>query len=62
MEFVRTLWAWFNGNKTLLGVACLALAPFFPDYTFAHEALLYVGGLFGSVGIAHKVIKGTDNT
>ncbi|MCD4691665.1 MAG: hypothetical protein K8R79_02030 [Calditrichales bacterium] len=62
MKSLTAIWKWFNGNKLLIGTLCIALAPFFPDYTFIHGALLWAGGTFGTIGLGHKLAKGTKNT
>ena len=62
MNQLMVIWKWFNGNKTLIGTLCLALAPFFPEYTFLYDALIWAGGVLGATGILHKIAKGTKNT
>ena len=62
MGFLTTLWNWLDGNKTTIGALCLATAPLFQPHTFAHQALMYIGGAFASGGILHKLFKGTKNT
>ncbi len=62
MKYLTMIWDWFNGNKTLLGTACLTMSMFFPPHTFAHQALLYVGGVLLPAGLVHKAIKGVNNT
>jgi len=62
MGFLVSIWQWLDGNKTLLGTLCFALAPLFPPHTLAHQALMYLGTALAGTGLLHKVSKGTSNT
>ena len=64
MNFLKTLWEWFDGNKTIIGTLILAVLStgIIPDGTFLFQFLSWLGGLLAGVGVVHKLAKGTHNT
>jgi len=57
------IWEWLNGNKTLIGTMLLVVTPMLiGDHTFGYELLMWLGGILTGGGLAHKVIKGVNNT
>lgn len=61
---LATIWAWLDGNKTIIGTLILTLLGmgFISDQTFLYEFLMWFGGILAGGGVAHKLIKGTSNT
>ena len=58
---MTTVWNWFNGNKTVIGMALLWLADktWFGGYVgvVGVDIAQYLGGMLTTIGIAHKVYK-----
>ena len=65
MEFLKSIWAWLDGNKTLIGAVILLFVNEPGDLFGMPLAEMFFGWL-GNVlvggGLVHKVIKGTKNT
>ena len=61
MKFLTLLWNWFNGNKTVIGMALMFLGDKTWFHDFAGDAgvdiVQYLGGILTSVGIVHKIAK-----
>jgi len=64
MKLLKTLWEWFDGNKTAIGALLLAIAGsgLFPEHTFFYQLCMYLGALLGGGGLLHKIAKGVHNT
>jgi len=65
VKLVLKVWEWFNGNKTQLGALCLALVAFEGDLfglVWLETFLTWAGGVLAPLGVAHKLIKGVNNT
>ena len=66
------LLAWFDGNKTIIGGFLIAFSlflqqqvegtlAFHPDWVNTLISILqWIGGLLGSAGVVHKIIKGAS--
>lgn len=63
MKYLKVLWEWFNGNKTQLGGLIIAIiaSGFIPE-GLVYDILAWVGGILAGTGVAHKVLKGVNNT
>ena len=64
MNFLKVIWEWFDGNKTIIGTLILAVLStgIIPAGTFGYEFLQWLGGLLAGVGVLHKMAKGVHNT
>ena len=60
---MKAVWTWLDGNKTIFGLALLALAQNIPPDTqmFGFIPLVpilqWLGGLLAGIGVAHKANK-----
>lgn len=61
---MKTVWNWFNGNKTAIGALFLAIggSGLISEHTLAYTLLMWAGGLLGGTGVLHKLAKGVNNT
>jgi len=62
VNFFVGIWNWFNGSKTKIGAVCLAAAALLPEgvMIFGYDlkaALIWIGGIFSGVGLAHLAVK-----
>ena len=59
MDYLKKLWNWLNGNKTLFGALILLLLQYgiVPEHTFLYEFLIWLGGLLAGTGAVHKLFK-----
>ncbi len=65
MNTVKSVWSWFDGNKTLIGAIILLFVNEPGDLfgiPIAEQLFLWLGNLLVSGGLAHKLLKGTKNT
>jgi hypothetical protein len=62
--FLAQLWAWLNGNKTLIGALILAIlgGGFIAEGTLLYTVLEWLGGILAGGGLLHKLAKGVNNT
>ena len=60
---MQAVWNWFNGNKTVIGLALgfLLSKAWFTGFvgTEVVDILEWISGTFLVVGVAHKVAKAT---
>ena len=64
MDFLKKIWAWLDGNKTLIGTLLLVLLQqgVVPEHTFVYDFLSWVANILVGGGLVHKIAKGTSNT
>lgn len=69
-KFFKLIWAWFNGNKTVIGGAIMANIVFLSQEDVAvispesllYRILVFISGILTGTGIFHKILKGVNNT
>lgn len=62
IDFLVKIWNWFNGSKTKIGAALLAIAALIPAGTMVfgfdlQAALVWLGGVLTGVGLTHLAFK-----
>ncbi len=65
MKFLKVIWVWLNGNKTLFGMIIMYFVDKPGDlFGIAMVELFaaWLGGILLGGGVVHKVLKGTKNT
>lgn len=73
MNFLKNLWNWFNGKKTIIGLTLLAIISvdtqvagiwhFTPAWlTQINDTLAYIGDILAGGGLLHKGYKASSPT